>query len=649
MDQGPLGLAGDEDALAPGSELPPRRLGYPRPAVRARILVAPVFSLALAAPLASPGEAAAAVAPARTFDTELRALAWLVACTPAPTPIPLPVPDVDHRAYCGRLERLFAQWKRRWFDRARPVLEEIVPLDTPEVVVYPFGGGDLLSALATYPRARELTTLSLEGSGSPVFKPPMPGTTPEALAPMVTALARFRLDVQRLIVVSHSKTLNLRGLRKEPLFQQLAFALVGLAALGHRPVGLRYFAVEPDGNVRYLAAGDGALPGRAPYLHVELAYRHADDPPAAPPRIYRHLSVNLDDEHLRAEPGILRHLEAKGPVAALTKAASHLLWWDSFSEIRAYLLRRAELMISDATGIPPRHAGPAGFVQVPYGRYAGPFLKVGSSVKQEMIDLWAAAPFRPLSFFYGYPDAAGEPHLLLTRRRAKDELREPAAQRLETPQGPVRIFFPRGYRANQAGLVIYVHGLYTDVDTAWSADRLAEQFTTSGRNAAFVTPASRTDKQDQPRWGSLEELLTAIPPAAAGAPQLPDGPIVLAGHSGAYKQLALWLTHSRVQRLVLLDGFYGNEAEMKAWIEAPDAGHRAALVGKDTADEAEAFFASAPYAVLRTRLPIRLEQLTSNERQAKLLLLRTATDHFALIRDGRALPLLLRWAGLPAL
>ena len=34
-------------------------------------------------------------------------------------------------------------------------------------MVYPFGGGDLISALTTYPEATEITTMSLEHAGDP--------------------------------------------------------------------------------------------------------------------------------------------------------------------------------------------------------------------------------------------------------------------------------------------------------------------------------------------------------------------------------------------------------------------------------------------------------------------------------------------------
>ena len=37
----------------------------------------------------------------------------------------------------------------------------------PKTVVYPFGGGDLLSALVAFPDATEITTISLEQAGDP--------------------------------------------------------------------------------------------------------------------------------------------------------------------------------------------------------------------------------------------------------------------------------------------------------------------------------------------------------------------------------------------------------------------------------------------------------------------------------------------------
>ena len=49
-------------------------------------------------------------------------------------------------------------------------------------------------------------------------------------------------------------------------------------------------------------------------------------------QIYRHILANLDDAHLKKDPGALEHLKKKGHVAAMTKAASYLLTFDDFNK-----------------------------------------------------------------------------------------------------------------------------------------------------------------------------------------------------------------------------------------------------------------------------------------------------------------------------
>ena len=58
---------------------------------------------------------------------------------------------------------------------------------------------------------------------------------------------------------------------------------------------------------------------------------------------------------LKGSP-VLAYLQQRGQIAAMTKAASYLLWLGAFSTIRSYLLEHMVWMASDATGVPPRWA-----------------------------------------------------------------------------------------------------------------------------------------------------------------------------------------------------------------------------------------------------------------------------------------------------
>ena len=110
------------------------------------------------------------------------------------------------------------------------------------------------------------------------------------------------------------------------------------------------------------------------------------------------------------------HLESKGRIVAMTKAASYLLWRDNFSTIRNFLLNHMEFMVSDSTGIPPKYAKAAGFEQQAYGRFNESFLGANPKFNEDFRGLWKTA--KPLGFRYGYVDKNLSSHMLVTWKAA---------------------------------------------------------------------------------------------------------------------------------------------------------------------------------------------------------------------------------------
>jgi hypothetical protein len=99
----------------------------------------------------------------------------------------------------------------------------------------------------------------------------------------------------------------------------------------------------------------------------------------------------------------------------MTKAGGYLLWKDDFSVLRDYLLANMAFMISDSTGILPRHASTAGFEQITYGTFNGAFLNNNGDDAAELRRLWKSQPYRELPFRYGYSDILGANHLMVTK------------------------------------------------------------------------------------------------------------------------------------------------------------------------------------------------------------------------------------------
>jgi hypothetical protein len=210
--------------------------------------------------------------------------------------------------------------------------------------------------------------------------------------------------------------------------------------------------------------------------------------------------------------------------------------------------------------------------------------------------------------------------------------------RVMTRDGPVHLFRPAGYERRSAGIVVYVHGYYAHVDEAWREHRLAEQFVASRRNALFVAPEAPIAPEEQPTFASLPRMLTAALRRAHW--KRPPGPLVVVGHSGAYRTIVPWLNDPALHQLILVDALYGNESEFRAWLDKLPA-NRLTLVVKGTAKHSDPFVRALPYAMDVPRIPKTITELSRAERTTKLLCLRSQYGHFELITEGNTLPVLL--------
>jgi hypothetical protein len=337
--------------------------------------------------------------------------------------------------HCQDMHGMYASYRRAWADKAAAFIAKLEPADLPQTGVYPFGGGDLTSALVVFPNATEITTLSLEAPGD------VRNIDTIKKGQLALDLGTISHDINRLFRSAHSTTKSLQAAAHSELPGSLMFALAALAVHGMEPVSLRYFDINPDGSISYLTSAE--LDARVAkvtkaviakteaerkrqathvwveqesvFANVEIRFRKRGVA-NAPIRTFRHIKANLDDLHMRADDRVLDHLRAKGKVAVMTKAASFLLWYDDFSQIRDYLLQHLAWMVSDASGIPPSYAGPAGFEQITYGTFVGPYFIIDrKNTRAEFIKLWKQQPKRDLPFRFGYPDAEKNGHLMITR------------------------------------------------------------------------------------------------------------------------------------------------------------------------------------------------------------------------------------------
>jgi hypothetical protein len=296
--------------------------------------------------------------------------------------------------------------------------------------VYPFGGGDLISALVAFPDATEITTVSLELAGDPRR---LRTLTPAALEHSLGAL---RAEIGGLISVGSNTSQNLSAQQRNDLPGQVSSFLIGLVAGGYEPLAMRYFTLDEVGAIHYLEREQIDALDREAALHrpkslkrdwqspnfsaafsnVEIRYRKIGETVV---RVHRHIGWNLRDDYMAKHRELLRHLEGKGKVTILVKGGSYLLWRDNFALLRDYILDHLAWMLSDSTGVPPTYAEKAGMIQETYGYYHGAFLEDARDTKADdaFVALWRSQRHRKLDFRFGYVDMDKQAHLVVTRPR----------------------------------------------------------------------------------------------------------------------------------------------------------------------------------------------------------------------------------------
>lgn len=189
--------------------------------------------------------------------------------------------------------------------------------------------------------------------------------------------------------------------------------------------------------------------------------------------------------------------------------------------------------------------------------------------------------------------------------------------------------------------MVYVHGYHTDSDGAWKQHDLARQFKASGQNALFIVPDAPSGNDEQVKWPALADLRKAISRANI---RMPDGPIVVMGHSGAFRTVMQWVDHRLVQQVILLDALYGGNKAFDEFIGTGKRAkhHKLIVIGSDTATESVAFLKKYPFAVVRDKMPATSGDFKKREKSAKLLYVKSQFGHMQIVTSGKVIPILLR-------
>lgn len=227
------------------------------------------------------------------------------------------------------------------------------------------------------------------------------------------------------------------------------------------------------------------------------------------------------------------------------------------------------------------------------------------------------------------PDA----HVLTVAARAGRHVR------IDGPRGAIHVWIPPSYRPETGATILYVHGYYDNADTAFVGHRLAEQFAMSALNALFIVPEAPVMTKVPVNYPSLSELLRLVEDHTGVARGMALTAAI--GHSGAYRTIRAWLDEPLLDQVALIDGMYGNEDVIEAWLRASPH-HRLITVGEDTLAWNEQFVRDMPETFVVDRVPPTYDTWPPEAKTARIVYVRAQFFHMPLVTDGIVLPSVLR-------
>lgn len=361
-----------------------------------------------------------AAMPGRDFTPEAL---WihenLMLCTNANHP---GISTNDWKRQQAFLEGKRAAYRTGFVEKIGKVLKNEMPPRVPKAVIYPFGGSDFGGALATFPEALEVMTISLESAGDPR------GLPPKSQAKIKAQMAEASKYLAEFFDRTDNSHQNVWGMENGILPAQLTFSIGEAAAFGLTPASLRFFRIESNGTFHYYVDSEIAALEKTKgekvhggwfnpkcqhaFLNMEIRYRRNDGGIV----IHRHVSADLSNDRFAGSP-LETYLKSLGKVAMMTKGASYLPWNAGFTAIKDYMCAYAAVMVSDSTGVLPWDAENAGLSVKTFGDFDAAFVKpsdataVAQSVK--LRDYFRKQPHRDLAVRYGYSEIHGAPHLLV--------------------------------------------------------------------------------------------------------------------------------------------------------------------------------------------------------------------------------------------
>ncbi|MGZ5804527.1 MAG: hypothetical protein ACXWJT_10160 [Xanthobacteraceae bacterium] len=302
---------------------------------------------------------------------------------------------IQHAAF---FDRAFGQLEQRQISKIRAWSEANITAPRP-TMFYMFSGPDFLYANAFFPKATTYVLSALEPVGS----------VPD-LARLSASAGSTLYNVERSLstiltfsffITRHMKT----DLQSGQVSGTLPILYVFLARSGKTLHDVSMVTIGDDGTVRPAAEKASYNAARG----VKITFAGSD---GVEKTLY-YFSTNLANDGFRVS-GFEKFAASLAPGDSFIKSASYLLYNDSFSNVRTFLLNNSAALVQDDSGIPLAYFNRKNWDFHAFGNYLGPISEFPGRYQENVAALFKKS--QPIDFGVGYRWRPRESNLMLAVR-----------------------------------------------------------------------------------------------------------------------------------------------------------------------------------------------------------------------------------------
>jgi len=315
--------------------------------------------------------------------------------------------------YATFRQRITKHWEQYNREIQDPFIEwknKNVPEPKSKVVFYPFSGPDFPNAYTIYPKATTYIMIGLEAGG---FEPDFESMNENQIS---RGLYELNTSLNTISRLNYFMTNSMKQDVSKSVFR--GTAPVFLAYFGFlkvKPYSIKNFRLNDNGDIIYLTKEEIKTNPNYKEGLISLDIDFIDPVDGTKKKLY-FLSTNISNFGLKANPGTMKFLGKFGTFASTFKAASFLLHYDSFTDMKEFILKNSELMVMDDTGPPIKDLATSFNIKV-FGRYTRPIGLWPEKVQKDLQKLHEDQKPEKVKFKYGYGTADKQQHIMVVTRK----------------------------------------------------------------------------------------------------------------------------------------------------------------------------------------------------------------------------------------